>query len=100
MLFRSRESVDDLAGLVDEHWALQRTLHPLITTPRIDVIEQAARDAGARGVKALGASGGGCVIVFVDDNASERVARALAPFATLLSWRVARRGVHVQESNT
>lgn len=95
-----RESVDDLAGLVDEHWALQRTLHPLITTPRIDVIEQAARDAGARGVKALGASGGGCVIVFVDDNASERVARALAPFATLLSWRVARRGVHVQESNT
>ena len=95
-----RESVDDLAGLVDEHWALQRTLHPLITTPRIDVIEKAARDAGARGVKALGASGGGCVIVFVDEDANERVARALAPFATLLSWRVARRGVHVQESNT
>ncbi len=95
-----RESVHDLAELVDEHWALQRSLHPLITTPRIDAIEQAARDAGARGVKALGASGGGCVIVFVGDDANDRVARAIAPFAELLPWRVARRGVHVHESNT
>jgi D-glycero-alpha-D-manno-heptose-7-phosphate kinase len=51
--------VDELATLVDEHWQHQRALHPGITTARIDALENAARSAGATGLKALGASGGG-----------------------------------------
>ena len=50
------------AALVGEHWVHQRALHPTITTPRIDAIVERAARAGALGLKALGASGGGCVL--------------------------------------
>jgi D-glycero-alpha-D-manno-heptose-7-phosphate kinase len=87
--------VDSLAALVDEHWAHQRALHPGISTPRIDALEAAARAAGATGMKALGASGGGCVIVFADDGAVDAVRRAVEPYATVMEWAVAREGVMV-----
>ncbi len=88
--------IDGLAGLVNEHWRHQRALHPAITTARIDALERSARAAGATGLKALGASGGGCVIVFADDAHVEAVAHAIAPFAELLSWRVDARGVMIE----
>jgi D-glycero-alpha-D-manno-heptose-7-phosphate kinase len=87
--------VDVLAALVDEHWTHQRSLHPRITTPRIDALEAAARDAGASGVKALGASGGGCVIVFAEEDDVEHVRRAIAPFANVMEWSVSLSGVSV-----
>jgi len=89
-------AIDDLVGLVDEHWQHQRALHPGITTARIDALEGAVRSAGATAVKALGASGGGCVVVFARASATDAVAAALAPFAERLDWRVDPNGVQVQ----
>ena len=57
------QNVDALGDLIWEHWQLQRALHPSIPTPLIDEVLERARAAGARGGKALGASGGGCVLV-------------------------------------
>jgi len=85
--------IDTLASLVDEHWRHQRSLHPRISTPRIDALEHAARAAGARGMKALGASGGGCVIVFANDADVEGVQRAIAPYASVMDWGVSHEGV-------
>ncbi len=90
--------VPALAAHVAEHWIHQRALHPGITTPRIDAIDLATRRAGALGMKALGASGGGCVIVFVTDDTRVQVSTALAPLATLMPWRVARDGVRVHDT--
>ena len=76
------QDIDDLGDLVWEHWQHQRSLHPSIPTPLIDAILERARDAGARGGKALGASGGGCVLVIAgEDNVDEVTAAvtALAP---------------------
>jgi D-glycero-alpha-D-manno-heptose-7-phosphate kinase len=93
----SNGDVSLLAALVDEHWVHQKTLHPAITTERIDAIEHAARHAGALGIKALGASGGGCVIVFARTGEQKRVRTALAALAEPLMWRVAPDGVIVRE---
>ncbi|MBL0169436.1 MAG: hypothetical protein IPP90_01740 [Gemmatimonadaceae bacterium] len=71
--------IELLAQLVDTHWTHQQALHPAITTPRIDAIYAAATNAGSLGMKALGASGGGCVIVFAPDGRVEAVTRAIAP---------------------
>ena len=87
--------VTTLAALVDEHWIHQRALHPRITTERIDVLERAARAAGAQGLKALGASGGGCVMIVSDADDVARVAEAVSPFGEVLPWRIAARGVEV-----
>ena len=87
--------VDGLAHLVDEQWRAQRLLHPAITTARIDAIDHAARIAGAHSLKALGASGGGCVMVFAPLDAVDGVTAAIAPFSTLLPWRIDDSGVVV-----
>lgn len=52
-----------LGEMLGEHWTFQRSLHPTIPTPRIDEIVAVAARAGALGAKAMGASGGGCVLI-------------------------------------
>ncbi len=73
--------LDSLGALVWEHWQLQRSLHPSIPTPLIDAILERARAAGARGGKALGASGGGCVLVMAGDDNVEAVTSAVTALA-------------------
>lgn len=87
--------VDHLAALVEEHWQAQRQLHPRISTEQIDAIHTAAHRAGATGMKALGASGGGCVIVFAPDHSVDAVCEAILPLAERLAWSVDDVGVDV-----
>ena len=87
--------VTTLGALVDEHWIHQRALHPRITTARIDALEHAARAAGAQGLKALGASGGGCVMIISTAADAARVVEAVSPFGEILPWRIATTGVEV-----
>lgn len=89
-------SLDDLGDLVREHWTHQRALHPRITTPGIDRALDAARAAGSIGGKALGASGGGCVLAIAGEGRERDVREAMARVATLVSFRVDREGVRVE----
>jgi D-glycero-alpha-D-manno-heptose-7-phosphate kinase len=52
-----------LGEMLGDHWQHQRSLHPSIPTARIDEIISRAAAAGALGAKAMGASGGGCVLI-------------------------------------
>lgn len=94
------EDIDDLASLVGEHWAHQRSLHPAIPTNRIDAIIERARRAGAIGAKALGASGGGCVLVIARRGRESSVATAVSPLGPLLPFTVAERGVETTREPT
>ena len=85
--------LDGLAALVDEQWMHQRSLHPAIPTPLIDVIIARARAAGAVGAKALGASGGGCVLVIARSDRADEVRRTVGGLGELLPFAVAARGV-------
>jgi D-glycero-alpha-D-manno-heptose-7-phosphate kinase len=87
--------VDELGHLLSLQWEAQRALHPTITTPLIDTIVDDVRRAGALGTKALGASGGGCVLVIAQTDRVDAVRTALARHAALLPLRVARDGVHI-----
>ena len=88
-------NVSELAELVSEHWIHQQSLHPGITTARITQLEAAVRAAGATGFKALGASGGGCVLAIAPVGRMDEVRRAVGEMGEVLTWRVARRGVVV-----
>jgi D-glycero-alpha-D-manno-heptose-7-phosphate kinase len=85
--------IDLLGRLVAEQWRHQRALHPAIPTERIDEIIARARDAGSVGAKALGASGGGCVLVIAKRDRVRQVRDAIAPLGDILSFAVAERGV-------
>ena len=91
----ARGDIDHLGALVAAQWAAQRALHPSITTPLIDRIVAEAELAGALGTKALGASGGGCVLVVPARDRVAAVREAVARHATLLPLRVARTGVQI-----
>jgi D-glycero-alpha-D-manno-heptose-7-phosphate kinase len=85
--------IDALAALVAEQWVHQRSLHPAIPTPLIDEIIARGTNAGAAGAKALGASGGGCVLLIARDGRSDEVRSAVAPLGELLSFMVDEHGV-------
>lgn len=87
--------LDALGEQIGEHWIHQRALHPGITTERIDAICRESARAGALGMKALGASGGGCVFVLARDGAEEALARALAPLGERLPFAVDETGFEV-----
>lgn len=89
------DDIDHLGTLLTAQWSAQRALHPTITTPLIDRIVNDVANAGALGTKALGASGGGCVLVIARDDRVAAVKAALEQHASLLPMRVARTGVQV-----
>jgi D-glycero-alpha-D-manno-heptose-7-phosphate kinase len=83
-----RGNIDDLGQLVGEHWSWQRSLHPAIPTPQIDSLLSTAMAAGALGGKALGASGGGCVLAIAPEGGEQRVRDAIRDYAQLLDYRL------------
>lgn len=85
--------LDTLGALVGEHWIHQRALHPAIPTPRIDAIVERATAAGALGAKALGASGGGCVLVIAARDRVDEVRAAIAPLGEPLAFAIDEEGV-------
>jgi D-glycero-alpha-D-manno-heptose-7-phosphate kinase len=90
--------IDQLAALVDEHWRHQRALHPRITTAGIERVLELAREAGALGGKALGASGGGSVLVIAPDGMGARVRDAVATAGEVLDFRIDESGATVERS--
>jgi D-glycero-alpha-D-manno-heptose-7-phosphate kinase len=87
-----------LGELVDEHWEYQRSLHPSIPTARIDEIIARARKAGALGAKAMGASGGGCVLILSRPGRRANVDAAVRPLGDILGFDVDYDGVTVLPS--
>lgn len=83
-----RGDIDELGALVGEHWSWQRSLHPAIPTRLIDHLLERATAAGALGGKALGASGGGCVVAIAPDGAERQVRDAMRDHAQLLEFRI------------
>jgi D-glycero-alpha-D-manno-heptose-7-phosphate kinase len=86
-------NVDALGALVTEQWKHQRSLHPAIPTPAIDDILARASEAGAVGGKALGASGGGCVLVIAGANKVDQVRAVIEPLGEMLSFKIDQTGV-------
>lgn len=91
----SREDVDALGSLVGEHWEQQRSLHEKITTPPIDRLLALALAHGAIGGKALGASGGGSVVIIAPEERVDEVRMHVSALARLLPFVVDREGAHV-----
>jgi D-glycero-alpha-D-manno-heptose-7-phosphate kinase len=93
-----QRSIDDLGRLIGEHWEHQRALHPRITTESIDRVLGIAERHGALGGKALGASGGGCVVAIAPDGREDEIRHAVGEMFTLVPCDIDRRGVRVELS--
>jgi len=74
------ENVMSIGTLLHNSWMSKKSLSPYITSKEIDDIYSSAIDAGASGGKLLGAGGGGCILLFVDQNSQDQVRRSLLPY--------------------
>ncbi|MEX2180175.1 MAG: hypothetical protein WD801_15775 [Gemmatimonadaceae bacterium] len=88
-------NLDAIGALVGEHWAHQRSLHPSIPTERIDEIVSRSLRAGALGAKAMGASGGGCVLIMCPDGRTDAVRDAVASLGDLMDFAVDEAGLTI-----
>ena len=67
----------DFGRNLDDAWQLKRSLSNAISSPEIDAIYAAARNAGALGGKLLGAGAGGFFLFFVQPQYRQKVSEAL-----------------------
>lgn len=67
----------DLGAIIEDTWYRKRELSPLVSTPEIDTIYDAAISAGAYGGKLLGAGGGGFMLLVVPPERRHEVKTAL-----------------------
>jgi D-glycero-alpha-D-manno-heptose-7-phosphate kinase len=93
----ARANLDDVGALLREHWEHQRALHPTIPTPRVDEIARRALAAGALGAKAMGASGGGCVLVFCREGERDRVREAIQSLGELVDFDLDFEGLVIEQ---
>lgn len=69
--------MDRFASLLDENWQNQKMLDDSTTNPQIEKLFEVAYANGALGGKALGAGGGGCILLYCGDNREHEVRKAL-----------------------
>ena len=72
------EDFDELGRLMHEGWEHKKGLASRITSPAIDEMYAAARQAGALGGKITGAGGGGFLLLYVPRQRQDDVRAALA----------------------
>lgn len=92
-----REDWEDVGRHLAAEWDNRKGLAPGVTTPEIDAMLAAARDAGALGGKVCGAGGGGCLFTLSHPDAVPAIRAALSGLgARLLDCHVEREGLIVR----
>ncbi|HEY2462182.1 MAG TPA: hypothetical protein VGI16_15340 [Candidatus Acidoferrum sp.] len=82
--------------LMHNEWGFRRKNLPTISTKMIDRIIEGARKKGALAGKVCGAGGGGCLVMLIEPDARERVARVVEEEGgEVLEMKIDRNGVQV-----
>ncbi|MBN1399507.1 MAG: hypothetical protein JXA74_01645 [Anaerolineae bacterium] len=85
-----------LPELLDREWTLRKGLADGVTTPEIDAIMAAGRQAGALASKICGAGGGGCMITLAEPTDVARVSAAMEQAgAEILPARLVKHGLEM-----
>lgn len=90
--------VDWVAELLDREWQCRKRLAEGVTTPQIERMTEAAREAGGLASKIMGAGGGGCMITIAAEGQRQAVEAALRKTgATIMPFQIDRKGLTVTE---
>ena len=90
---------DRAGAALAEEWEARRRMSAKVTTPAIEGMIAAARDAGAQAGKVCGAGGGGCLVLWVREGRGPAVAgRVTGLGGVVLDFRYVAEGVVVTEA--
>jgi D-glycero-alpha-D-manno-heptose-7-phosphate kinase len=92
-----RSDWPEVGRCIGEEWENRKGLASGVTTPAIDGMLEAAREAGAWSGKVCGAGGGGCLFCIGPPEQASAIARALQDAgANVLDFRVEEHGLEVE----
>ena len=90
------KSPDYASECLATDWENQKGLADGVTTPEIDRIFDAARQAGAQASKICGAGGGGCFLTVVGEGCQQEVKEAIqGTGGEILDFHFSKSGVQV-----
>ncbi|MFH1538857.1 MAG: hypothetical protein ABIH66_07845 [bacterium] len=90
---------DEFPRALAREWENRKALAEGVSTPLIEKLMNAAKDAGAAASKICGAGGGGCMITWAPPESRQAVETALAENgAKILPFHIARKGVETTTS--
>jgi D-glycero-alpha-D-manno-heptose-7-phosphate kinase len=70
-------NVGSLGEMLHDAWQIKKYMADGISSAMVEDAYQAARDAGAKGGKLLGAGGGGFLVVYAEPERHDAIRRAL-----------------------
>jgi len=82
-ILSGKDDLSDFGKLLHESWMLKRSLADGVTTPEIDQIYEAGRNAGAIGGKLIGAGGGGFILLFAKPETHKLIREKLKKLITV-----------------
>ncbi len=97
-IFRTSEDAATVVklwgNLLDQAWALKRSMSDLVSMPAIDKLYDRAKQAGAYGGKIIGAGGGGFLLIVAPPDRQEAIDEAVGHLHRL-QFRFGPSGSHV-----
>ncbi|HSR70066.1 MAG TPA: galactokinase [Acidobacteriota bacterium] len=95
------EDLPRMGRCLRQEWDHRRQLAQGVSTPRVEMIFERAKEAGAWAGKICGAGGGGCFIVLAPPDRRDQVAAALEEAGgRLMDFQIDRSGVKVWEEES
>ncbi len=76
-LLESNENLDSIADIFNESWEIKKSLNPNAVTPELEELRQKCLKAGAKGVKIMGAGGGGFLALWINPEEREKIKKNL-----------------------
>lgn len=80
LAYLRQKRLDNFGSMLDESWALKKSLAPSISNIDIDMMYELGIKAGALGGKLLGAGGGGYMLFYVPQACSNSVKNAMREY--------------------
>ena len=91
--------LEHAAELVGKEWEARQRLAPAVSSPEVERILAAAREAGADSGKACGAGGGGCLLIAARPNKRAAVVDAIrAAGGSLVAFHVDTQGLQLEST--
>ena len=76
-LLESNDNLDSIADIFNESWEIKKSLNPNAVTPELEELRQKCLKAGAKGVKIMGAGGGGFLALWINPEEQEKIKKKL-----------------------
>jgi D-glycero-alpha-D-manno-heptose-7-phosphate kinase len=76
-LLETDDDLNVIANIFNESWEIKKKINPHSITPELEILRSRCLKAGAKGVKVMGAGGGGFLALWINPEEKEEIKNRL-----------------------